>query len=82
MWDVVMGQSGSGAGFPRELRLPLPIYIPFASPQSSSLLPEAGTLGQEWPQYQYPHKKIIKKKYGRMKLKSKFFYYALHDQGT
>jgi hypothetical protein len=28
------------------------IYIPSASPQSSSLSPEAGTIGQEWPQCQ------------------------------
>jgi hypothetical protein len=32
------------------------IYIPSASPQSSSLSPEAGTIGQEWPQCQQPHK--------------------------
>jgi hypothetical protein len=49
MWDFVMDKSGSGAGFLRELRFPLPIYIPFASPQSSSLSPEAGTICQEWP---------------------------------
>jgi hypothetical protein len=30
----------------------LPIYIPSASPQSSSLSPEAGTIDQEWPQCQ------------------------------
>jgi hypothetical protein len=41
-----------GAGFLRELRFPLPIYIPSASPQSSSLSPEAGKIGQEWPQCQ------------------------------
>jgi hypothetical protein len=45
----VMDESGVGAGFLRELRFPLPIYIPSASPQSSSLSPEAGTTGQEWP---------------------------------
>jgi hypothetical protein len=28
------------------------IYIPSASPQSSPLSPEAGTIGQEWPQCQ------------------------------
>jgi hypothetical protein len=39
----VMDKSGAGAGFLRELRFPLPIYIPSASPQSSSLSPEAGT---------------------------------------
>jgi hypothetical protein len=45
MWDFVMDKSGAGAGFLRELRLPLPIYIPSASPQSSSLSLEAGTIG-------------------------------------
>jgi hypothetical protein len=48
MWDFVMDKSGAGAGFLRELRFPLPI----CSPQSSSLSPEAGTIGQEWPQCQ------------------------------
>jgi hypothetical protein len=52
MWDFVMDKSGVGAGFLRELRLPLAIYIPSASPQSSSLSTEAGTIGQEWPQCQ------------------------------
>jgi hypothetical protein len=52
MWDFVMDKSGAGAGFLREIRFPLPIYIPSASPQSSSLSPEAGTIGQEWPQCQ------------------------------
>jgi hypothetical protein len=45
-----MDKSGAGAGFLRELRFPLLIYIPSASPQSSSLSPKAGTIGQEWPQ--------------------------------
>jgi hypothetical protein len=27
-WDFVMDKSGAGAGFLRELRFPLPIYIP------------------------------------------------------
>jgi hypothetical protein len=49
-WDFVMDKSGAGAGFFRELRFPLPMYIPSCSPQSSSLSPEAGTIGQEWPQ--------------------------------
>jgi hypothetical protein len=61
MWDFVMGKSGAGAGFLRKLRFPLPIYIPSASPQSSSLPPEAGTIGQEWPQRQKPHKPNNKK---------------------
>jgi hypothetical protein len=52
MWDFVMNKSGARAGFLRELRFPLPIYIPSPSPQSSSLSPEAGTIGQEWPQCQ------------------------------
>jgi hypothetical protein len=49
-WDFVMDESGAGAGILRELQFPLPIYIPSCSPQSSSLSPEAGTIGQEWPQ--------------------------------
>jgi hypothetical protein len=53
MWDFVMDKSGGGAGFLREnFGFPLQIYIPSASPQSSSLSPEAGTIGQEWPQCQ------------------------------
>jgi hypothetical protein len=56
MWDFVMDKSGAGAGFLWELRFPLPIYIPYGSPQSSSLSPEADTIGQEWPQCQQPHK--------------------------
>jgi hypothetical protein len=47
MRDFVMDKSGAGAGFLRELRFPLPIYMPSAFPQSSSLSPEAGTIGQE-----------------------------------
>jgi hypothetical protein len=46
MWDFVMDKSVARAGFLRELRFPLPIYIPSASPQSSSLSPEAGTIGR------------------------------------
>jgi hypothetical protein len=57
MWDCVMDKSGAGVGFLRELRFPLPIYIPSAFPQSSSPSPKAGTIGQEWPQCQKPHKK-------------------------
>jgi hypothetical protein len=52
MWDFMMDKSGAGARFLRELRFPLPIYIPSASPQSSSLSSEAGTIGQEWPKCQ------------------------------
>jgi hypothetical protein len=53
MWDFVMDKSGAGAGFLRgELRFPLPIYVPSSSPQSSSLSPEAGTTGRDWPQCQ------------------------------
>jgi hypothetical protein len=62
MWDFVMDKSGAGAGFLLELRFPLPIYIPSVSPQSSSLSPEAGTIGQKWPQCQQPHKPELKKK--------------------
>jgi hypothetical protein len=62
MWDFVMDKSGAGAGFLRELRYPLPIYIPSASPQSSSLSPEAGIIGQEWPQCQQSHKPELNKK--------------------
>jgi hypothetical protein len=51
-WDFVMDKSGAGAGFLLELRFLLPIYIPSASPQSSSLSPKASTIGQEWPQCQ------------------------------
>jgi hypothetical protein len=61
MWDFVMDESGVGAGFLRELRFPLPIYIASASPRSSSLSPEAGTIGQEWPQCQEPHKRNKRK---------------------
>jgi hypothetical protein len=32
MWDFLMDKSGAGAGFLRELRFPLPIYIPSVSP--------------------------------------------------
>jgi hypothetical protein len=56
MWDFVMDKTGARASFLRELRFPLPIYIPSASPQSSSLSLEAGTIGQEWPQCQLPPK--------------------------
>jgi hypothetical protein len=57
MWDFVVDKSGAGAGFLLELQFPLSIYIPSASPQSSSLSPEAGTIGQEWHQI----KKIVQK---------------------
>jgi hypothetical protein len=62
MWDFVMDKSGAGAGFLRELRFPLPIYILSASPQSSSLSPEAGKIGQEWPQCPIASQTRIKKK--------------------
>jgi hypothetical protein len=45
-------QKCAGEGFLRELWFSLPIYIPSAIPQSSSLSPKAGTIGQEWPQCQ------------------------------
>jgi hypothetical protein len=62
-WDFVMGKSGAEAGFLRELRFPLPIYIPSCSPQSSSLSLEAGTIGQEWPQCLVSHSPKKKKKW-------------------
>jgi hypothetical protein len=52
MWDFVIDKSDAGTGFLRELRFPLPIYIPSASPRSSSVSPGAGTIGQEWTQCQ------------------------------
>jgi hypothetical protein len=52
MWDFVMDKSGAVAGFLRELLFPLPIYIPSASAQSTSVSPDAGTIGQDWPQWQ------------------------------
>jgi hypothetical protein len=52
MWDFVMDKNGAGAGFLRELLFPLPIYSPSASPQSSSLSPDTGIIGQEWTQCQ------------------------------
>jgi hypothetical protein len=56
-----MDKSGAGAGFLRELRFSLPIYIPSTSAQSSSVSPKAGKIGQEWPQCQKPHKPNKKK---------------------
>jgi hypothetical protein len=41
-----------GQVFSENFGFPCPIYIPSASPQSSWLSPEAGTIGQEWPQCQ------------------------------
>jgi hypothetical protein len=38
MWDFVMDKSGAGAGFLRELRFPLPIFIPPIAPQSPSTI--------------------------------------------
>jgi hypothetical protein len=63
--DFVMDKSDAGAGFLRELWFPLPIYSSSASPQSSSLSPEAGTIGQEWPQCQWPHKPNNNNKWNR-----------------
>jgi hypothetical protein len=57
-----MDKSAAGAGFLRELWFPLPIYIPSTSPQSSSLSPVAGTIGQKWPQCQERHNTTLKKK--------------------
>jgi hypothetical protein len=74
MWDFVMDQSGAGAGFLRELRFPLPIYIPSASPQSSSISPEAGTIGQEWPQGPIASQTRIKKKIKLLNFAYKLIY--------
>jgi hypothetical protein len=54
MWDFVMDKKVAlGQVFSENFGFfPLPIYIASASPQSSSLSPEAGTTGQEWPQCQ------------------------------
>jgi hypothetical protein len=40
------GQSGTGAGFLRVLRFPLPFFIPPVAPQSPSSSSGAGTVGQ------------------------------------
>jgi hypothetical protein len=53
MWDFVMEKVALGQVFSENFGLfPLPIYISPASPQSSSISPEAGTIGQELPQCQ------------------------------
>jgi hypothetical protein len=46
VWSIGIceGQSGSGAGFLRVLRFPLPIFIPQISPSSQP--PGAGTIVQ------------------------------------
>jgi hypothetical protein len=41
-----------GQVFSENFRFPLLFYIPSASPKSSSLSLDAGTIGQEWPQCQ------------------------------
>jgi hypothetical protein len=53
-----------GQVFSENFGFPLPVYIPSASPQSSSVSPEAGTIGQEWPQCQWSHKPNNNKKKG------------------
>jgi hypothetical protein len=44
--EIYGGQSGTGAGFLRVLRFPLPILIPPTAPHSSSSIIRAGTVGQ------------------------------------
>jgi hypothetical protein len=66
MWDFVMDKSGTGAGFLRELRFPLPIYIPSAFTQSSSLSPEAGTKARSSRSANSLTNKIKKKSYCRV----------------
>jgi hypothetical protein len=46
------GQKWCWGRFSPITSVPLPICIPSTSPQSSSLSPEAGTIGQVWPQCQ------------------------------
>jgi hypothetical protein len=41
-----------GQVFSENFGFPCTIYIPSASPQSSSLSPEVGRIGQDWPQCQ------------------------------
>jgi hypothetical protein len=45
--EICGRQSGAEAGFLRELRFPLPIFIPPNSPSSQS--PGAGAIAQKWP---------------------------------
>jgi hypothetical protein len=66
MWDFVMDKSGAGAGFFPRTSVSLANLHSICSPQSSSLSPEAGTIGQEWPQCQEPHKPNKKKKIKRL----------------
>jgi hypothetical protein len=43
--EICGGQSGAGAGFLRELRFPLPIFIPPITPQSPSSIIWGCTIG-------------------------------------
>jgi hypothetical protein len=59
------GQSGTGAGFLRVLRFPLPILIHRLLHNHHHLSSGAGTIGQQWPTYQVdsvsPHQEKLKK---------------------
>jgi hypothetical protein len=46
MWDFVMDKVALGQVFSYRTSVSLSIYIPTASPQSSSLSPEASTSGR------------------------------------
>jgi hypothetical protein len=61
MWDLWWTKVALGQVFSENFGFPMPIYIPSASPQSSSLSSGAGTIGQLWPQHQKSHLSDYKK---------------------